>query len=528
MKKFIILFLFIPYLAFSQDFTTHKAVVSGLNKYLDFIQSTTQAEYIFYNNFTNFNNELLLKQQNPNHKITYSNKNVINNDFYYEKLPTEIFKECLDSNLPIAKNEKKKLDILSSSMMKNIENMQVYSDSIQIFLYNDVFESDTANLKIGYRILEGAKFEFYNFYLDWYNLRQETNNIYKKYEIVDMNNPYIRTEKTLDTLFDMIYKIADKIRTNNPQKVEELSAKLEQQIDITAEKADYCLNGVDLYEKNSSHIAKKRFNNILSDTKSQLENISIFLEKSRVEPTNYILSYRFYNEVILDKFNKSGAGMVYEFNKIAQNSSNFMLKKPQMPQTFIVEYFSDKTEVKKVMSWNAPPANLIFLIDVSYSMKTSEKLPLLKKAIKNLISQMRENDYITIISYATKSKIVLPTTRAVEIKSIEKIIDNLALAGETKLFSGLKLAYKTAQKNQIPNGTNKIILATDGNFKITRKMNKIVKQNSSKVQLSILYFNKYTNSLDNLSTLTRLGNGNCRQVSAENIKNILLIEAEGK
>ena len=113
-----------------------------------------------------------------------------------------------------------------------------------------------------------------------------------------------------------------------------------------------------------------------------------------------------------------------------------------------------------------PPSNLVFLLDVSGSMSTQNKLPLLRKAFKLLVQQLREEDKVSIVVYAGASGLVLPPTSGSDKHKIISALDKLKSGGSTAGAAGINLAYQTAESTFIKNGNNRIILATDGDFNV--------------------------------------------------------------
>ncbi len=113
-----------------------------------------------------------------------------------------------------------------------------------------------------------------------------------------------------------------------------------------------------------------------------------------------------------------------------------------------------------------PPSNLVFLIDVSGSMDTPEKLPLVQWSLGKMVEQLGENDRVAIVVYAGASGLVLPSTSCIHKAEILSAIEQLHGGGSTNGGAGIQLAYDVAAQNFIKNGTNRVILATDGDFNV--------------------------------------------------------------
>ncbi len=112
------------------------------------------------------------------------------------------------------------------------------------------------------------------------------------------------------------------------------------------------------------------------------------------------------------------------------------------------------------------PANLVFLVDVSGSMNRREGLPLVKSTLKLLVDQLREQDRVSLVVYASDSRVVLEPTSGRDKAKIRTAIEKLTAGGSTAGASGIELAYQMAQQAFIPNGINRILLATDGDFNV--------------------------------------------------------------
>lgn len=113
-----------------------------------------------------------------------------------------------------------------------------------------------------------------------------------------------------------------------------------------------------------------------------------------------------------------------------------------------------------------PPANLVFLVDVSGSMQRREGLPMVQGTLKLLVDQLRPQDRVSLVTYAGDSLVVLDSTPGSDKAKIRAAIDQLTAAGSTAGESGIQLAYQQASKHLIDGGINRILLATDGDFNV--------------------------------------------------------------
>ncbi|MCR4531723.1 vWA domain-containing protein [Acinetobacter venetianus] len=123
-------------------------------------------------------------------------------------------------------------------------------------------------------------------------------------------------------------------------------------------------------------------------------------------------------------------------------------------------------QAKDLSTKQLPPANLVFLVDVSGSMNADDKLPLVKQTLRILTEQLRPQDKVTIITYASGEKLVLEPTLGEQKDKILRVINQLQAGGATAGEQAIQLAYKAAEKAFIKNGINRILLATDGDFNV--------------------------------------------------------------
>jgi Ca-activated chloride channel homolog len=160
-----------------------------------------------------------------------------------------------------------------------------------------------------------------------------------------------------------------------------------------------------------------------------------------------------------------------------------------------------------------PPANLVFLIDVSGSMEEPNKLPLVKSSLRTLTEQLTARDRVAMVVYAGNSGLVLDSTAGDRKGEITAAIDQLEAGGSTNGGAGIQLAYKVAAEHFIQGGINRVILATDGDFNVgTTSEGDLVRLIEEKRQtgvfLSVLGFGTGNYKDAQMEQLADKGNGN--------------------
>jgi Ca-activated chloride channel family protein len=121
---------------------------------------------------------------------------------------------------------------------------------------------------------------------------------------------------------------------------------------------------------------------------------------------------------------------------------------------------------RRLPTRDLPPSNLVFLIDVSGSMNSPDKLPLVQQAFRTLVHELRPEDHVAIVVYAGAAGLVLPSTSGSDKATILGAIDQLQAGGSTAGGAGIRLAYDVAREHFDPEGNNRVILATDGDFNV--------------------------------------------------------------
>jgi Ca-activated chloride channel family protein len=170
-------------------------------------------------------------------------------------------------------------------------------------------------------------------------------------------------------------------------------------------------------------------------------------------------------------------------------------------------------KAKTIDNDKLPPSNLVFLLDVSGSMDSPNKLPLVKTSLKMLVDQLRPIDHVAMVVYAGAAGLVLPATPGDQKQKIKDAIDQLGAGGSTAGGAGIKLAYSIARQNFKKGGNNRIVMATDGDFNVGLSSDKdmeqlIEEERQSGVSISILGFGMGNLKDSKMELLADKGHGN--------------------
>jgi Ca-activated chloride channel family protein len=175
---------------------------------------------------------------------------------------------------------------------------------------------------------------------------------------------------------------------------------------------------------------------------------------------------------------------------------------------------------KKISTEDMPPANLVFLVDVSGSMNEAHKLPLVKSGLRTLAEQLTARDRVAVVVYAGSSGLALPSTPGDRKNDIIGALERLEAGGSTNGGAGIQLAYSVAEQNFIRGGTNRVILATDGDFNVgvtgDEELVRLIEEKRQRgVSLSVLGFGAGNLNDSMMEKLADKGNGNYAYIDSE-------------
>ncbi len=186
-------------------------------------------------------------------------------------------------------------------------------------------------------------------------------------------------------------------------------------------------------------------------------------------------------------------------------------------------------KAKEIPLAERPPSNLVFLVDVSGSMDMPDKLPLVKSALRLLVEKLDEDDRVAIVVYAGSSGLVLSGTTGDRKSEILAAIDRLEAGGSTNGGAGIELAYRIASEGYRRGATNRVILATDGDFNVGvtshGELTRLIEEKAkSGVFLSVLGFGTGNLKDATMEQLADRGNGNYAYIDTINEAKKALVE----
>jgi Ca-activated chloride channel family protein len=189
-------------------------------------------------------------------------------------------------------------------------------------------------------------------------------------------------------------------------------------------------------------------------------------------------------------------------------------------------------QARRIDSSSTPPRNLVFLIDVSGSMASPNKLPLVKASLAMLARNLTADDRIAIVVYAGAAGLVLPSTSGSDSMTVLEALGRLEAGGSTNGAQGIRLAYELARKHFIAEGVNRVVLATDGDFNVgvtnQGDLIRLIEENREHgVSLTVLGFGMGNLKDSTLEKLADRGNGNYSYIDSLSEAQKVLVEEAG-
>ena len=181
----------------------------------------------------------------------------------------------------------------------------------------------------------------------------------------------------------------------------------------------------------------------------------------------------------------------------------------QAPVTATPEQITPEPNDELVKTPYYVPSNIVFVLDVSWSMNKEERLELMKLALISLMEQVRPDDQITVVTYGNNAEVIIPTTKGSNREEIMERVSKIKGGGMTAGGKGIKLGYNLALRNEIPEGNNQIFVITDGAFnKDSQDYERTITRNAEKgYVLSVVGINNNPEDEDKMTEVALIGGG---------------------
>lgn len=504
------------------------ATLNSLNYFLDFINEAVRSVNNLCNPVKNFINDVQYVKNHQKKNLYY-----YNDDF---KTPKSFLQKALleSKNLP----QQKSLSTQAQVLMNILDELEAHNAVILEYVKSGEYKNDqlhkgeemSRRLIQLYDIFDEKKEKLY----------EDFRNIYQSYP-ADMSNSWHKSGKDLLTNIDLGKEILFKAKkyckgdTTQFPTATQIGAMEESMKKLITNQYDN-MKGIERIGRNHGLCPYNPYEDIATYTQT-------YLEKARKSPGN-LKPKSYSTRDPYDEFLYLHNEMVREQNRFAELAKVPLLKNVLQPEILMMppppkpkkteEKIEEKKEEKNEEDFMKDMEgyaynNMVFLLDVSSSMNSPEKIELMKNSMKYLVGIMRPEDQISIVVYSGMADILLEGVSASKKDKINKAIDQLKPSGSTNIVQGIQMAYKVAKGQFKSQGNNRIILATDGEFNISQDMKNQIETNAEKdIILTVFSFGKENQKTDNLKNLTKIGKGNYEHITKENANYKLVKEAKSK
>ncbi len=565
-----------PIVMANQKTGISKNAFQSLNQYIDFVNETWRQTRNLAATISSFNSSASYYKD----LTSFAGRGGLHYDFKDYQVPLSAFQQTISASEALPTAASKSLNEQTEVILNILKELDQLSASLEKETTTKAYEKD--NLKRIYDIMERQKLLF-----DIWDERKEQlyDDVRKVFDAYPPNSPtsswYISSkalQKLVDADHTALFQAKAFYKGNGPGNIS--TATIDQLLREVIANEYSNMKDIEKIGRNNGLCPYTPYEDLPETSKSfsgklvKLKPLSSTLNQSVYSHPYHELLYH-YNDIVDD------------LNKFSSLSNDvFVLMTVKQPEFFDIQYPKKKdgeakpnnvvvpipVTTKPVVQENQPTApvaskatsttsivhdtvyiekrdtiyvgepgenlrsmegyainNMVLLLDVSGSMNTPEKLPLLKQSVLNMLSMMRQEDKVSIIVYSGKAKVLLPPTSFKDEEKIKKVISGLTSSGKTDGNAGLKLAYKVADENYIRGGNNRIILATDGEFPVSQEIRESIEKFSSEdIFLTVFNFGKQNNASQNLKKLSDLGKGNYTYINKTNAEITLIREAKSK
>ena len=459
--------------------------------------------------------------------------------------PDRAYNRAFDVGTNVPSQHQVPLNNAIQRMKQSMDSIAEFSVQIEKYIGSRKYKKEE-NLRTLFKLLNSCETHFEAFRTANMSIISTLELAQKYYQITDTTDEYLRHADQLKSIIDPARQVLYGLRKNCIEDVENARRDLDLSIELISEIEKDNLSRT--IEGKSYAGVYVRYDFVLklamdiSAYGQEYTTANVDERRYRMQSPNYY----YYNRRVLEKFNRVGRGLVLQYNHFVDSSQVRLIKMVEEPHWFKVRNIDDRslapdenpteeenlapdsTENVSVLEGYAPN-NLIFLLDVSQSMNTAEKLYLLKSSFQHLVGEMRPEDRVGIVTFSGEAKVVLQPTSSTQKELINNALQELKPSGQSDVESGLLKAYEVLTHYYLENGNNKIILATDGDFETFKRHRTLIERHKNEDKtLSVFYYSKEKNNSIGyrLRQFAEAGGGRYAYIQAENANEIIIEEAQ--
>ena len=524
--------------------------------------------------------------------ILYETPTILQDDSVFSILPEDLFQKTLQTSSILPEDARLELNSKMRQVHDIVEELDKNSKLLYSY-FSTAKHWDQPNLDLAFAALNRCEVLFHDFAESKNALYFTLQKVFAAQMGVEPITPYTRSAKKLQVMALYARSILESMKKQDREAIEDMMPQLKTALADIRENEKKYLEGAKNPTTNEATDPSLRYKAVVHKGEIFLKLVEEYLHNPDVDGryASFGTEYYYYNVLLLNNYNHYGSGIADEYNLFVETADVPMLKMTEEPhwlkylgqakkivleqepepvdtvkkepEIVVVQPEKPKTPTKpveispypknptptpkpkpvakveepKVVEApkeptpldDAAPNNLVFLLDVSGSMMGPSKFPLLKSSFKNLLALLRPEDNIAIVTYSGGAKVILNSTPCSKKKEIMDAIDHLQSGGKSDVIKGLKTAFKTAESHLLKDGNNRVILATDGTFKIDDEVKQAIQNGSDGgVKMTVFYFEEkeYPVVAKKLQELAVIGGGNYSYLNGANANEKLLEEAK--
>lgn len=567
----------------AQKTAVGKNVFAGLTHYVDFIYETWRQTRYMQTIVSNFSASAAYYKNLE----SFDRRAAMSFDFKDFKVPLSDYQKAVSGSSALPPAVAKSLNAQAETLLNILKEMDALGAALEQETAERRYEKD--RLKKVYEILDRQKVLFETWDEKKEQLYNDVRAVFDAYPPANPASSWYKSGRALHDLVDLDHEalFIAKAHYKGNAVTAIPTAKIDAALRDVISKEYENMKGIEKIGRNNGLCPYTPYEDLPQTSKSLSEEFQKLkpAREGRYEHPYYRMMY-YYNEVVDDynKFcelskevphlktipqpelfvlaspepanpkqapvaqptsnaNQSKPAAQQPSGQPAPNAARQTAQQPQAPSapstsrvqhdTIYIErrdtvYIAEPGENLRSMDGYATN-NMVLLLDVSGSMNTPEKLPLLKESVLSMLSMMRPEDQVSIVTFSSKPKALLEATSFREEEKVKNAIRALKPSGKTEGNAGIRLAYKVADANYIRGGNNRIILATDGEFTLNDETRALIQKFADDdIFLSVFNFGKGAGASKTLANLATAGKGNYAYISRENVDLRLIREAKAK